>query len=121
MFFIQFYTFIIQLFWGSGGEGSPEPSTFPAPVWLQLDLSRDQVLTYLPSHLRRSLKTPSDQDKLQSISLSSLLSAFKNHIKKHDALVHENKLLAGKAKLVQSLTIRNAHLEDEIWKCRKVS
>jgi hypothetical protein len=46
---------------------------------------------------------------------------FKSFVKKTDTLVHESKRLAGKARLVQSLTERNAHLEDEVWRLRKVS
>lgn len=132
-FIIQFCTFILQLLWSeSERDKSPQtPSTSDKlpqtastfPIWFKLDLNREQALAYFPSHLRRSLKASSqtDQHGIESLSLSTLLSAFKSYVKKRDTLVHENKLLAGKAKLVQSLTVRNAHLEEEIWKCRKVS
>lgn len=122
-FLIQFCTFILQLLWsGSKREKLPQ-TTSTSPIWLKLDLNREQALAYFPSHLRRSFKvsSQSDQHGVESLSLSSLLSAFKNFVKKRDTLLHENRLLAGKAKLVESLTARNAHLEEEIWKCRKVS
>lgn len=122
-FLIQFCNFIIQLLW-SGRERDESPATVSSsPNRLQLDLTREQALVYFPSQLRRSFKdsSHSDPSSVETVALSSLLSGFKNYVKKRDALVHENKLLAGKAKLVQSLTVRNAHLEEEIWKCRKVS
>lgn len=122
-FLIQFCTFILQLLWSGSEREKSSQTTSTSPIWLKLDLNREQALAYFPSHLRRSFKvsSQSDQHGVESLSLSSLLSAFKNYVKKRDTLLHENRLLAGKAKLVESLTVRNAHLEEEIWKCRKVS
>ena len=123
-FLIQFCNFVLQILWSGSERGKSPQATSTSPIWLKLDLNREQALAYFPSHLRRSFKvssSQSDQQSVESLSLSSLLSAFKNYVKKRDALLHENRLLAGKAKLVESLTIRNAHLEEEIWKCRKVS
>ena len=118
LFIVKFHVFITQLL---SHYEKQESSGSPLPAWFHLDLSRDQVLAYFPSHLRRSIKDSShNHDGLESVSLSDLLGAFKSFVKKYDFVVHENRLLTGKAKLVQSLTERNAHLEDEIWKYRKV-
>lgn len=123
-FIILFCTFIIQLL-PSGSHGQSHDSN-PTTIheWLQLDLTRDQVLMYFPSQLRKSIKSlrsTRNHGQLESIPLSSLLSVFKSYVKRTEALAHENKLLAGKARLVQSLAERNAHLEDEVWELRKVS
>jgi hypothetical protein len=123
-FIVQFYTLISQLLWSGSHDQSHDPSHTPIPLWLRVDLSRDQILTYFPSQLRKSVKSlrsTKNHDQLEPVSLSSLLSVFKSFVKKTDTLVHESKRLAGKARLVQSLTERNAHLEDEVWRLRKVS
>ena len=76
-------------------------------------------MAYFPHHLQRDIKS-TKHDQVESLSLSALLSAFKTFLKKIESLSRENKLLTSKANLVQSLTERNARLEDEIWSMRKV-
>ena len=123
-FIIQFFTLITQLLRNGSHDQSHDSTPTSIHLWLQLDLSRDQALMYFPSQLRKSIKSlrsTKNHGQLEPVLLSSLLSVFKSFVKRTDALVHENKLLAGKARLVQSLTERNAHLEDEVLKLRKVS
>ena len=137
-FISVFYKFLTQLLLsdddGISHDQSCDPSHTPLiPACIKVDLTCDQVLAYFPSSFRRSIKSGGshghhdrhgDYDrhsKLETIPLSRLLSHFKSFVKRFDAEVRERKLLAGKVKLVESLTARNQHLEEEIWEQRKVS
>ena len=123
-FVVQFCVFINQLLLSDAawsGKRSHDASPSPLlPAWLQLDMTRDQVLAFFPSQIRKSIKSSSSSDKFELVSLSSLVSQFKSYVKKYESLAHEMKQLKIKAKLVQSLAERNAHLEDEVWEARKV-
>ena len=127
---MQLYTFIHQFLLSTGGSGkalhdrSHDPSSSPlVPTWLQLDVTVDQVLPYFSSQLRKSVKrsgdSEKDEDDFETVSLSGLLSRFKSYVKKNEAVEKENKLLAGRAKLVQSTVERNTQLEDEVLELRK--
>lgn len=120
IFVIQFYHLISQLVLTTKGSASQNAHpTPPLPAWLHVDLTGDQIVAYFPHHLQRDVRS-SKHDQVESLSLSALLSAFKSFLKKFESLSRENKLLTSKANLVQSLTERNARLEDEIWSMRKV-
>ena len=124
-FIAQFYTFICQILQslsdGRQTGWSHDRSHDPLiSEWLQADLTADQVLSYFPSYLRKSLGqghggTRGRRDrKFQTVRLSELLGHFKSYVRKNEAEARERKLLAGKSKLLQSLTERNAHLEEQV-------
>ena len=50
----------------------------------------------------------------KSVSISELLAHFKSYMRRNEAEACERKLLAGKTKLLESLTERNAHLEEQV-------
>ena len=123
-FTAQFHTFVCQLLQslsvgGTRGsrDGSHDP---PISEWLRVDLNADQVPSYFPSHLRKSLggsrgnRSHGNRRGFEVVRLSELLGHFKSHVRRSEAEARERKLLAGKTKLLQSLTERNAHLEDQV-------
>ena len=137
-FLSLFYTFLTQLLQSNpttydddgSGMSSHDPSPAPSvPGWLKLDLRPDQVLAYFPSTHRRSIKSASSSSdsyerggkEMEAIPLSRLLSLFKSYVKRNEAGAGERKMLAGRAKLVESLTARNTQLEEDVWRLRKVS
>ena len=130
-FIPQFYTLIFQLLQslsvGSGSRWSHDESGDPLiSEWLQADLNVDQLLSYFPSHLRKSLVSHShstgggrrtgknSEGVFKSVSISELLAHFKSYVRRHEAEARERKLLTGKTKLLESLTERNAHLEEQV-------
>ncbi|CAI8017620.1 hypothetical protein GBAR_LOCUS10676 [Geodia barretti] len=135
-FIPQFYTLVCQLLQSLSGSSSSRWSHDESgdPLiseWLQADLNADQLLSYFPSHLRKSLvshshstgggrrRGKSSEGVFKSVSISELLAHFKSYVRRHEAEACERKLLAGKTKLLESLTERNAHLEEQVLGMRR--
>ena len=135
-FIPQFYTLVCQLLQSLSGSSSSRWSHDESgdPLiseWLQADLNADQLLSYFPSHLRKSLvshshstgggrrRGKSSEGVFKSVSISELLAHFKSYVRRHEVEACERKLLAGKTKLLESLTERNAHLEEQVLGMRR--
>ena len=136
-FISQFYTLISQLLQSLSVNGSSDDSRRRGSrwsrdqscdptisEWLQGDLNPEQLLSYFPSHLRKYLVDHSSRGGrrrgeggergFESVSISEMLAHFKNYVRKHEGEAQQRRLLAGRAKLLQSLTERNAHLEEQV-------
>lgn len=130
-FLVKIYCFIYQLiqtYQRSTGKTRSHDTSHDLclPEWFLIDLDADQVLSYFPSRTRDSLgchghpRCPgSGQQKLDEgfeiIRLSEFLGAFKSYVRRNETEVKERKkTLMGKTKLLQSLTERNAQLEDQL-------
>ena len=129
-FIAQFYRLICQLLQSVGGRESHTASSHNSSLskWLHVDLNADQILTYFPSHLRKSLASHThscgprpNRDGLETFKLSEFLGLFKSYVRQCEAETRERRHLAGKAKLLQSLTARNAELEDQVLEFSRVS